>query len=78
MEMLMNADETHVDDVDKNNRAPLMLAAMPGHVECVKLLLLHKPNIRLKDKDGDTAIDHARVNKFVDVIQLLEDDLKKK
>ena len=69
---LISVNETHVDDVNNDDRTPLMRAAMLGRVECVKLLLLHKSNIRLKAKDGHTALDFARRNNRVEVIKLLE------
>ena len=70
---LISVDETRVDDVNNNDVTPLMLAAMYGHVECVKLLLLHKSNFRLKNKGGYTALDFARRFNYVVAIKLLED-----
>ena len=73
LKKLISVDETHVDDVDNHDRTPLMYAAWNGHVECVKLLLLHKSNFRLRAKGGRTSLDLARVMKHAEVIKLLED-----
>ena len=70
---LISEDETRVDDVNNYDVTPLMYAACYGRVECVKMLLLHKLNLRLKDEYGDTALDWARMWKRVEVIKLLED-----
>jgi ankyrin repeat protein len=52
---------------------PLIAASETGHVEVVRLLLQHKPDITRKDSSGFTAYDHARKRNATDIIQLLRD-----
>jgi ankyrin repeat protein len=51
---------------DWHNTA-LMLSARSGHAECVKLLLPHE--VSLKDKDGKSALDHAKNDEIRKLIQ---------
>ncbi|KAF1778869.1 Ankyrin repeat-containing domain [Phytophthora cactorum] len=44
------------------NSAPLATAAQRGHVEMLKLLLMHNANINLQDSDGDSALHEAVYN----------------
>ncbi|KAG3163094.1 hypothetical protein JG687_00013757 [Phytophthora cactorum] len=43
------------------NSAPLATAAQRGHVEMIKLLLMHNANINLQDSDGDSALHRSSV-----------------
>lgn len=51
--------------------SPLMKAAESGHQEVVKLLLAKGASPKLKDKEGDTALDYATSGKFGGIAKLL-------
>jgi len=44
-----------------------MLAAREGHDRCVNLLIENGANVRLKDKNGDTALNIANDNENTDI-----------
>ncbi|KAG3113220.1 hypothetical protein PI125_g7552 [Phytophthora idaei] len=48
------------------NSAPLATAAQRGHVEMIKLLLMHNANINLQDSDGDSALHEAVYSRSAD------------
>ncbi len=45
--------------VTDNGLSALMLASMNGHIDVVRILLLHKANILLRDANQLSATDHA-------------------
>jgi ankyrin repeat protein len=55
--------------MDHNGRTALMLAAMNGHSENVKLLIKH--DINAKDMDGHTALMYAAMNGHYECVKLL-------
>lgn len=61
----------------KENRKLLHIAAKKGYVEMVKLLLQSGANIMSKDKFGDTALDLAKREERLDVIDILIEELNK-
>jgi uncharacterized protein len=62
----------YVDTADSvEGWTALMFAAGEGHVEVCQALLENKADPNLKDKDGDTALDHARANQHQNVLELL-------
>ena len=48
------------------------LVVSGAHVYSVNQLLIHKPDLSIKDKDGKTALDLAKDKGDKDVIKLLE------
>ena len=50
-----------------------MTAAKYGNVDIVKLLLQQNPMYDIKNIDGQTAIDRARINGCTDVEKMLRD-----
>ena len=62
-----------IDAASEVNNTPLMTAAKHGKVDVVKLLLQQKPKYDIKNIDGETALDRARIYGFADVEKLLRD-----
>ena len=62
-----------IDAVSEVNNTPLMTAARNGKVDAVKLLLQQKPMYDIKNVDGETALDRARIYGFADVEKMLRD-----
>ena len=48
-----------------------MWAALHGHLEVVKLLLQHGADLNKKNIDGKTALDIAKLQKHISVINYL-------
>jgi ankyrin repeat protein len=61
-----------VNAVNKWNKAPLNNAAFFGHLVVVKLLVERGADVRMKDFDGRTASDWARLMGKVDVSNWLD------
>ena len=59
-----------VDNVEKFSA--LMFASAEGHIEVVRLLLKHKADPGLRDKDDDTAENFARQNGHTEIAELLK------
>ncbi|EKX31218.1 hypothetical protein GUITHDRAFT_83339, partial [Guillardia theta CCMP2712] len=70
MERLLAAGK-EVDAVDKDGKTALQSASLMGYDKCVKLLLLHKANVDLKDAAGATAVHLACSRGHVEVFHLL-------
>ena len=64
---------------DQERRTPLMLAALHGHTECVKELILHLNQIQLFHKDiyNQTALHLALINGHMEIAELLLQELPK-
>ena len=65
-------EETDIDineQTDGGNTA-LHFAACDNNIEVTRILLEYKPLI-LRDADGDTALDNARINRHDQVIELI-------
>eukprot|EP00238_Polyblepharides_amylifera_P003914 CAMPEP_0196588264 /NCGR_PEP_ID=MMETSP1081-20130531/60040_1 /TAXON_ID=36882 /ORGANISM="Pyramimonas amylifera, Strain CCMP720" /LENGTH=164 /DNA_ID=CAMNT_0041910713 /DNA_START=170 /DNA_END=664 /DNA_ORIENTATION=+ len=56
---------------DRNGNATLHIAAQNGHVDLVKLLLLHKANIDIQNKSGQTSMHMAISYDLDEVIDVL-------
>lgn len=54
-----------------NGKTPLMYAARYNRVEIASLLLENGAKLDIKDNEGHTAIDYAKVSKAVDVKKIL-------
>ena len=50
---------------------PLLIAANEGELEIVKYLKTNGANMKAKDADEKTALDLARENGFIDIINML-------
>ena len=48
-----------------------MFASFNGHKDIVKLLLDNKENINAKNNYGSTALTHASINGYTDIVNLL-------
>ena len=57
--LLHNGADRYVNYQDASGRTALMFAAMHGNVECVTCLLTSDSLVKIKDDEGDTAIDYA-------------------
>ena len=60
-----------VDPIDKAATTPLHLAAKNGHEDTVHFLLDHGANIRLKDADGNNALELAITHSKIDVAECI-------
>lgn len=63
---------TPIDGADEAGRTPLMLAVINGHEAAVRQLLNLGANRALGDREGLTALDHARRLGFTAIAALLE------
>ncbi|KAK4794691.1 hypothetical protein SAY86_012685 [Trapa natans] len=63
-----------VDALDKNKNTALHYAAGYGRKDCVALLLEHGAAVTLRNLDGKTPIDVAKLNNQQEVLKLLEKD----
>ncbi|GAA5934168.1 hypothetical protein JCM1841_004656 [Sporobolomyces salmonicolor] len=61
----------HVDERDSYGFAPLHLATDRGHAEVVKVLLAAGADKSLKDDDGNTALDLARLAEQDELVAVL-------
>ena len=61
-------------DIQDNEEhfSALMFAAAEGQLENVKILLEYGANAKLKDIDGDGAIDFAQANGYTQVVEYLK------
>ena len=48
-----------INSVNLNEETPLMVAVIEEHLDVVRVLLKHGPNITLKERHGCTALDYA-------------------
>lgn len=46
-----------------------MLAAMQGHVECVKTLLRNKADATIKDAEGKTPAEKTEVREVIEALE---------
>jgi len=60
---------------DAKGFTPLILAASKGHSEACSVLIDSGADISLMNNDGDSAIDIAKANGFVDLAKILEAQL---
>ena len=72
-EALLDA-KADVNATDKNSNTALHYAAGYGKVEIVTLLVSSGASVVLKNADGKTPIDVARLNEQEDVLRVLETD----
>ena len=61
----------NVNAVDSSGQTALMMAAISGQVELVKLLLLDGARKDIKSQYGKTAADFATAFRFEDIVALL-------
>lgn len=67
------AKNANVDVRDIEGFSPLMRAAEARHLKMVQLLLAHKADLTLKNKNGETAYDIARAKGDQRIMELLKD-----
>jgi len=48
-----------INDASKQKDTPLMLAAVAGHLDTVKVLLKNGADVRMRNENGLTAVDMA-------------------
>eukprot|EP00245_Coleochaete_scutata_P012323 TRINITY_DN475_c0_g2_i1.p1 TRINITY_DN475_c0_g2~~TRINITY_DN475_c0_g2_i1.p1 ORF type:complete len:396 (+),score=116.29 TRINITY_DN475_c0_g2_i1:113-1189(+) len=64
-----------VDAVDKKNNTALHYAAGYGRQECVEILLKSGASVTMRNLDGKTPTDVAKLNNQKEVLKLLEQDV---
>jgi uncharacterized protein len=62
-----------VNVVNSMGGTPLIYASTFQRTEIVKILLVHNAHKGAKDKEGKSALDHAKINGFTELIRLLVD-----
>jgi len=65
----------NVDAVDKNSNTALHYAAGYGQKECVEMLIKHGASGTLRNQDGKTPMDVAKLNNQTEVSKILEQDV---
>lgn len=76
VKMLLNKSAA-LDAPSPNKTTPIMMAARGGHILTVKMLLDAGADASLKNEQGMTAIDFARQNGSIDIVDGLTYRLKK-
>lgn len=64
---IMAQKNFNVNKADSDGLTPLMNAALSGDLALVKLVLQKKPNLELKNPEGDTALALALTNDQIDI-----------
>ena len=70
--LLLEAD-AQIDAQSNSGNTPLIYASYFGKEAAVRELLKGNPNLDLKNKDGETALDWAREKNHQSVVDLLVD-----
>ncbi|GEM_PF-1634381 len=68
---LLIANKADVNATDKRNRSPLFTAVYFGYEPIVKILLAAKANVNVKDSDGSTLLQMAKLVRRQRIITLL-------
>lgn len=63
--------ETNVGKFDMNGATALMYCANAGHLDCVKVLVNFKQELKKRDKNGNTALILATKKGYADVAKIL-------
>jgi uncharacterized protein len=74
---LLLENSAYIDAESPNKTTPIMMAARAGHILTVKLLLDEGADATLKNMDGRTAIDFAKMHDHNDIVEGLTYRLKK-
>ncbi|PSN57769.1 E3 ubiquitin-protein ligase mind-bomb, partial [Blattella germanica] len=69
-EEVLKRTEADVNGVFAGHTA-LQAASQNGHLEVIKILLRHKADVEIEDKDGDRAVHHAAFGDEPGVMELL-------
>ncbi len=70
---LLIAAGADTDAKDLEGRTPLHFAAQTGNMECMKVLLRNRANLKVKDRFGHTAADVAVMHDREEIIcELIE------
>eukprot|EP00095_Tigriopus_kingsejongensis_P012561 snap_masked-scaffold257_size234952-processed-gene-0.11 protein:Tk12561 transcript:snap_masked-scaffold257_size234952-processed-gene-0.11-mRNA-1 annotation:"e3 ubiquitin-protein ligase mib1" len=70
MEELLGREECNVNGVFAGHTA-LQAASQNGHLEVIRILIRHKAELEIEDKDGDRAVHHAAFGDEPTVMELL-------
>jgi ankyrin repeat protein len=74
VEMLCDA-KADVNAVDKNKNTPLHYAAGYGRADVCKMLVDNGASVTLRNLDGKSPLDVAKLNDQEDVVSALEADV---
>lgn len=61
-----------INSVTDNGLTALMLASMNGHIDVVRILLMHKADMEVRDTNNLSAADHALAGGNSDIAALLQ------
>jgi len=72
------AKGANINAQDENGGTALHWAVFYEHGNIVRLLLMHGANPYIKDKNGITPIDVARINRKIKMLKIIEKYIKDK
>lgn len=70
---LLAAPGINLNQEDKEEVIPILLAAYNSRLEMIKLLVAHGADATIKNAEGKTALDMATLNKKQEVVQYLNE-----
>ena len=63
---------SNINNLDKDNETPIMYCAYNGNINILNLLLQYEPDLKIKNKDGKTALDIAIEKGDQQIIKILK------
>lgn len=83
VEELLKDKSYPIDHINRLGWTALLEAVIlsdggPKHVKIIQLLVAAGANLNIKDKDGATALEHAKKKNFKEIIDILENAATKK
>lgn len=74
---LLKSKDININITDRYDETPLHVAVNHRHKQIIKLLLEHKPELAIKNENGDTAYDLAKLMNDKDILKLFRNFFSK-